>query len=61
MFVLAHQVEQLYYLRYPCEKLSACWVVHEVNPREWLYTLSDTGYHNTLTLDDDVDEVYQEE
>jgi hypothetical protein len=32
-----------------------------VNPREWLHTLGDAGYHDTLTLDDDVDEVYQEE
>jgi hypothetical protein len=60
-FVLAHQVEQLYYLPYPCEKLSAWWVVHKVNPREQLHTLGDVGYHDTLTLDGDVDEVYQEE
>jgi hypothetical protein len=32
-----------------------------VNPHEWLHTLSDAGYHGTSTLDDDVDEVYQEE
>jgi hypothetical protein len=32
-----------------------------VNPREWLHTLGDAGYHDTPTLDDDVDEVYQEE
>jgi hypothetical protein len=32
-----------------------------VNPHEWLHTLSDAGYHDTSTLDDDVDEVYQEE
>jgi hypothetical protein len=60
-FVLAHQVEQVYYLSYPCQNLSAWWVVHKVNPREWLHTLGDAGYHDTLTLDDDVDEVYQEE
>jgi hypothetical protein len=60
-FVLAHQVEQVYYLPYPCEKLSAWWVVHKVNPGEWLHTPGDAGYHDTLTLDDDVDEVYQEE
>jgi hypothetical protein len=58
MLILAHQVEQVYY---PCEKLSAWWVVHKANPREWLYTPGDAGYHETLTLDDDVDEVYQEE
>jgi hypothetical protein len=60
-FVLAHQVEQVYYLSYPCEKLSAWWVVHKVNPRNRLYTPSDAGCHDTPTLDDDVDEVYQEE
>jgi hypothetical protein len=32
-----------------------------VNPREWLHTPSDAGYHDTLTLDDNVDAVYQEE
>jgi hypothetical protein len=32
-----------------------------VKPREQLHTSSDIGYHDTLTLDDDVDEVYQEE
>jgi hypothetical protein len=58
MFVFAHQVEQVYYLPYPCEKMSAWWVVHKVNPREWLHTPSDVGYHDTPTLDD---EVYQGE
>jgi hypothetical protein len=61
MFVLAHQVEQVCYLPYPCEKLSAWWVVHKVNPRERLHTPGDTRYHDTSTLDDDVDEGYQEE
>jgi hypothetical protein len=51
----------VYYLPYPCEKLSASWVVHKVNPCEWLYTPGDDGYHDTPTLDDDIDEVYQEE
>jgi hypothetical protein len=32
-----------------------------MHPREWLHTPSDAGYHGTPTLDDDVDEVYQEE
>jgi hypothetical protein len=44
-FVLAHKVEQVYYMSYPCEKLSAWWVVYRVNPREWLYTPDDSGYH----------------
>jgi hypothetical protein len=60
-FVLPHQVEQAYYLSYPCEKLSAWWVVHKVNPRERLYTPGDAGYHDTPILNDDVDEIYQEE
>jgi hypothetical protein len=51
----------VYYLSYLCQKLSAWWVVHKVTPREWLRTLDDAGYHDTLTLDDDIDEVYQEE
>jgi hypothetical protein len=61
IFVLVHQVEQVNYLSYPYQKLSAWWVVHKVNPREWLHTLSATAYHDTLMLDVDVDEVYQEE
>jgi hypothetical protein len=60
-FVLAHQVKQVYYLPYPCEKLSASWVVHKVNPREWLHTLGDAGHHDTPMLDDNADKVYQEE
>jgi hypothetical protein len=51
----------VYYLSYPCQKPNAWWVVHKVNRREWLHTPGDAGYHDTLTLDDDVDEVYQEE
>jgi hypothetical protein len=30
-------------------------------PCEWLHTPGDVGYHETPTLDDDVDEVYQAE
>jgi hypothetical protein len=33
-FVLAHQVEQVYYMSYPCKKLSVWWVVYRVNPHE---------------------------
>jgi hypothetical protein len=53
--------EQVYYLPYPCKKQIAWWVVHKVNPHERFYTPGDVGYHDTLMLDDDVDEVYQEE
>jgi hypothetical protein len=41
--LLAHQVEQVYYLSYPCEKLDAWWVVHKVNCRERLFTPSIGG------------------
>jgi len=57
-FILAHQVEQVYYLSYPCEKLDAWWVVHKVNSRERLFTPSFGGYEFN---DDQADEVYQEE
>jgi hypothetical protein len=60
-FILAHQVEQVYYLSYPCEKLSAWWAIHKVNPHERIHTLGDAGYHDTSALDDDVDKVSQEE
>jgi hypothetical protein len=48
--ILAHQVEQVYYLSYPCQKLNAWWVVYKVNPHERLHTPGDAGYHDTLTL-----------
>jgi hypothetical protein len=51
-FVLAHQVEQVSYLPYPGEKLSAWCIVHKVNPHERLHTPGDAWYHDTLTLDD---------
>jgi hypothetical protein len=31
-FILAHQVEKVCYLSYPCQKLAAWWVVYKVNP-----------------------------
>ncbi len=36
-FVLAHQVDQVYYIPYPSIKLEATWVVYKVNPREQLH------------------------
>ena len=57
-FVLAHQVEQVYYMSYPCEKLSAWWVVYKVNPRERLHTPGDAGYHENQF---EVDDVYQDD
>jgi hypothetical protein len=57
-FVLAHQVEQVYYMSYPYEKLSAWWVVYRVNPRERLHTPNDSGYNENQVS---VDEVYQDD
>jgi hypothetical protein len=44
-FILAHQVEHVYYLNYPCQKLAARRVVYKVNPYEQLYTPTDAAYH----------------
>jgi hypothetical protein len=60
-FVLAHQVEQVYYMPYPCEKLSAWWVVYRVNPRERLHMFDDSGYHENQVSDGELDEVYQDD
>jgi hypothetical protein len=60
-FVLAQQVEQVYYMSYPCEKLSAWWVVYRVNPRERLHTADDSGYLENQVLAREVDEVYQDD
>jgi hypothetical protein len=57
-FILPHQVKYVYYLNYPYQKLVAWQVVYKVNPREWLYTLTDAAYHFD---DEQVDEIYQEE
>jgi hypothetical protein len=57
-FILAHQAEHVYYLKYPCQKLAAWWVVYRVNPLEQLYTPIDAAYHFD---DEQVDEIYQEE
>jgi hypothetical protein len=59
--VLAHQVKQVYYMSYPCEKLSAWWVVYRVNPRERLHTPDDSGYHENQVSDGELDEVYQDD
>jgi hypothetical protein len=60
-FVLAHQVEQVYYMSYPCEKLSAWWVVYRMNPHERLHTPDDFGYHENQVPTGEVDEVYQDD
>jgi hypothetical protein len=60
-FVLAHQVEQIYYMSYPCEKLSVWWVVYRVNPCERLHTPDDSGYYENQVLTGEVVEVYQDD
>jgi hypothetical protein len=57
-FILAHQLEHVYYLKYPYQKMAAWWVVYKVNPRERLYAPTDVAYHFD---DGQVDEIYQEE
>jgi hypothetical protein len=54
-FILAHQVEQVYYLEYPCEKLVAWRVVYKVNHREQFYNPTDDAYHFD---DEQGDEIY---
>jgi hypothetical protein len=44
-FILAHQVKQVYYLTYPCQKLAVWRVVYKVNPCEWLHTPTDVACH----------------
>jgi hypothetical protein len=60
-FVLAHQVEQVYYILYPCEKLCAWWVVYRVNPCERLHTPANSGYHENKVAAREVVEVYQDD
>ena len=42
--ILAHQVEQVYYMSYPYTSLKNWWVVYKVNPRERLYAPGEAGY-----------------
>lgn len=58
-YILAHQVELVYYVPYPCPKLKAWWVVYKVNPRERLFAPGDAGYRDTQL--DEQDDVYQED
>jgi hypothetical protein len=59
-FILTHQVEQVYYMSYPHERLIVRWVVYRVNPRELLHTPDDSGYHENQVAAGEVDEVYQD-
>jgi hypothetical protein len=60
-FVLAHLVEQVYYMLYPRKMLSAWWVVYRVNPHERLHNPDDSGYHENQVPAGEVDEVYQDD
>jgi hypothetical protein len=51
----------VYYMSYPCIKLSAWWVVYKVNPHEWLHTPDDSGYLKNQVEDEEVDKVYQDD
>jgi hypothetical protein len=46
---------------YPCEKLSAWWVVYRVNPHKRLHMHDDSGYHQNQVSDGELDEVYQDD
>ena len=50
-YVLAHQVEQVYYSTYPCPKLNGWWVVYKTNPRERLFTQGLDDYQNEEHVD----------
>jgi hypothetical protein len=60
-FILAHQVEQVYYMSHSCQKLSASWVVYNENPQEQLHTPGDAGYHENQVEAREVVEVYQDD
>jgi hypothetical protein len=36
-------------------------MVYRVNPREWLHTSDDSGYHENQVSDGELDEVYQDD
>jgi hypothetical protein len=60
-FILAHEVEQVYYMPYPGEKLSAQWVVYRLNPCERLHTPDDSSYHENQVAVGEVDYIYQDD
>ena len=57
-YVLAHQVEQVYYSSYPCPKLSAWWVVYKTYPRDRLSTPVPDDYNREAQQ---ADGVFQED
>jgi hypothetical protein len=48
-------------MSYPCEKLSAWWVVYRVNPHEQLHTPDESSYHENQVPVGEVVEVYQDD
>jgi hypothetical protein len=60
-FVLALQCQQVYYMMYPCPRLSAWWVVYKVNPREPLHIPSDNCYHACNLEDEENYGIIQED
>ena len=60
-FILAHQCEQVYYMTYPCSKLSSWWVVYKVNPRERLHIHDDDCYRQCLLEDKENYGIIQED
>jgi hypothetical protein len=59
-FELALQCQHVYYMTYPCPKLSAWWVVYKMNPREPLPNSSDCCYHACNLEDEENYEIVQE-
>jgi hypothetical protein len=61
-FVLAHQVEMVYYMSYPCrsKSLEPWWIVQKVCPPSRLPITGDARY-NECELDRTVPEAYQED
>jgi hypothetical protein len=60
-FVLALQCQWIYYMIYPCPKLSAWWVVYKVNPHEQLPIPSDSCYHAYNLEDEENYAIVQED
>jgi hypothetical protein len=51
-FILALQCQHVYYMTYPCPRLSAWWIVYKVNPREPLHIPGD-NYYRACNLEDE--------
>jgi hypothetical protein len=59
--LLAHQVQEVYYLRYPHESMKHWWVVYKVNPKIDTRRYDAYMERHDDDDDDDVIHVYQEE